>query len=97
MTQLIDSNLPTPLFIKEDKYDATVKLVQRFKDVKGIIVNTFVETESYALSSFSDGETPRTRIYPIGPVASLNSGIHLSPNGVHYNHITTWLDDQAAL
>ena len=48
MTQLIDSNLPTPLFIKEDKYAATVKLVQRFKDVKGIIVNIFVETESYA-------------------------------------------------
>ena len=97
MPQLIDSNLPTPLIIKEDKYAATVKLVRRFKDVKGIIVNTFVETESYALSSFSDDETPRTRIYPIGPVASLNSGIHLSPNGVHYNHIMTWLDDQAAL
>ena len=32
-----------------------MKLVQRFKDVKGIIVNTFAKTESYALSSFSDG------------------------------------------
>lgn len=54
-----------------------MKLVQRFKDVKRIIVNTLVEMESYALSSFLDGETPR--IYPIGPVVSLNSGNPLEP------------------
>lgn len=86
--------LPTPLFTKEDGYAATMKLVKRFRDVKGIIVNTFMEMESYALNSFLDGETPP--VYPVGPVVSLKSGAHLSPNGVHYKHIMTWLDDQPA-
>lgn len=82
------------MFTKEDGYAATMKLVKRFKDVKGIIVNTFMEMESYALNSFLDGETPP--VYPVGPVISLTSGAHLSPNGVHYKHIMTWLDDQPA-
>ncbi|KAK9987034.1 hypothetical protein SO802_031985 [Lithocarpus litseifolius] len=81
--------LPTPLFTQEDGYAATMKLVKRFKDVKGVIVNTFMEMESYALNSFLDGETPP--VYPVGPVVSLTSRAHWSPK-----HIVTWLDDQPA-
>lgn len=65
------------MFTKEDGYATTMKLVKRFKDVKGIIVNTFMEMESYALNSFLDGETPP--VYPIGPVISLTSGGPLEP------------------
>ena len=77
--------LPKPFFNKEDGYPVTMKLAQRFKDVKGIIVNTYMEMESYALTSFLIAPP----IYPIGPVISLKSGTHLSPN-----HIINWLDDQ---
>ena len=64
------SVLPLVLFKKYNGYTAYMKLAQRFKDTKGIIVNTFTELEQYALDSFlDDGQTPP--VYPIGPVLDL--------------------------
>ena len=63
------SVLPSAVFSKEGGYTSYIKLAQRFRDTKGIIVNTFRELEPYALDSFSDGKTPP--IYAVGPVLDL--------------------------
>ncbi|GAV91869.1 UDPGT domain-containing protein [Cephalotus follicularis] len=84
--------LPDALFNKEGGYSSYVKLAQRFKDVKGIIVNTFVELESYTVDSFSHAQIPP--VYPIGPVLELKGQPHLDKNQAEYDRIMKWLDDQ---
>ncbi|KAF2293821.1 hypothetical protein GH714_005019 [Hevea brasiliensis] len=56
---------------------------RRFGEARGIIVNTFVELESYAVESL------KMSIYPVGPI--LNVG--LDGRNTH-QEIMQWLDDQ---
>ncbi|KAJ9169206.1 hypothetical protein P3X46_017418 [Hevea brasiliensis] len=56
---------------------------RRFGEARGIIVNTFVELESYAVESLKMG------VYPVGPI--LNVG--LDGRNTH-QEIMQWLDDQ---
>ncbi|KAK9133773.1 hypothetical protein Scep_013301 [Stephania cephalantha] len=39
---------------------------RRFREAKGIIVNTFGELERYAIESLAVGETPK--VYAVGPI-----------------------------
>ncbi|KAJ9146788.1 hypothetical protein P3X46_029015 [Hevea brasiliensis] len=57
------------------------RIAKRFKDAKGIIVNTITELESYALESFHDGQNPK--IYPVGPVLSLKGHPHPDMDHAH--------------
>ncbi|CAK7345180.1 unnamed protein product [Dovyalis caffra] len=68
---------------------------RRFRETKGIIVNTFEELESHAVSSFFKGNTPP--VYPVGPILNLNrDGDHnpRSDRSNKYKDIIQWLDDQ---
>ncbi|KAB2038328.1 hypothetical protein ES319_D03G138000v1 [Gossypium barbadense] len=80
--------LPSAVFSKDGGYAAYVKVAERFKDAKGIIINTFEEVEHYALNCFSNGQNPP--VYPVGPV--------INPNGLSYSDsddkVMKWLDDQ---
>ncbi|XP_031254237.1 anthocyanidin 3-O-glucosyltransferase 2-like [Pistacia vera] len=70
--------------------------VRRFRRVKGILVNSFMELESYAIKSFSNGETKIPPVYPIGPVLNLEGDrIALGSSGSKAE-IMEWLDDQPA-
>nr|BBC62109.1 glucosyltransferase 9 [Nemophila menziesii] len=63
----------------------------RFKETKGIIINTFAELEPYAIKSLvADEETPP--VYTVGPLLDLKSGNKTS----RFDHekIMNWLDDQ---
>ncbi|XP_052880589.1 UDP-glycosyltransferase 71K1-like [Gossypium arboreum] len=60
--------LPSALFDKDNGYPLFMTTAQKFKAVKGIVVNTFEELEPYAISSFSDHGNPP--VYPIGPPQS---------------------------
>ena len=84
--------LPSAVFNKDGGYAAYIKLAQRFRDAKGIIVNTFTELEQHGLLSFSDGQTPP--VYAVGPVLDLkgqpNPGLDLA----QHDSIMKWLDDQ---
>ncbi|TYH69761.1 hypothetical protein ES332_D05G075200v1, partial [Gossypium tomentosum] len=62
--------LPSFLFNKDGGYTAFVKFAERFKDAKGIMINTFEELEPYALRCFSNAQNPP--IYPFGPVIQLD-------------------------
>lgn len=65
---------------------------RRFKESKGIIINTFAELESYALSSLSEDGIPP--IYPVGPVLDLESENRPVPQENQSREIRVWLDNQ---
>ncbi|XP_062085539.1 UDP-glycosyltransferase 71K2-like [Humulus lupulus] len=73
-------------------YSAHVKLAQRFRQTKGIIVNSIEELEAHAVSSLNDGETPP--IYMVGPVLDYNGQPHPTMDQVQNYRILQWLDEQ---
>lgn len=59
---------------------------RRYREAKGIIINTFLELESHAIESLK-----MPTVYPVGPILNLES------NGRNINQeIMHWLDDQPA-
>ncbi|TYI35327.1 hypothetical protein ES332_A03G068800v1, partial [Gossypium tomentosum] len=80
--------LPLPVFSKDRGYTTYVKVAARFKDAKGIIINTFEELEPYALHCFSNGQNPP--LYPVRPVIEL-TGLSYSDSD---DKVMKWLDDQ---
>lgn len=85
--------LPDAVFNKHGGYAAYVKVAQRFKDGKGIIVNTFAELEPFALRSFSDDQRIPP-VYPVGPVLHLKGQPHPEINQDRLDKIMKWLDEQ---
>nr|CAN74961.1 hypothetical protein VITISV_014252 [Vitis vinifera] len=63
---------------------------RRFREVKGILVNTFIELESHAIQSLSGSTVPE--VYPVGPILNTRMG---SGGGQQDASATmSWLDDQ---
>ncbi|XP_062171364.1 UDP-glycosyltransferase 71K2-like [Alnus glutinosa] len=85
--------MPSAVFNKDGGYAAYIKLAQRFRDTKGIIVNTFRELEQHGLGSFSDGQTPP--VYPVGPVLDLKGQPHPGLDRAEHENIMRWLDFQS--
>ncbi|KAG5252508.1 anthocyanidin O-glucosyltransferase [Salix suchowensis] len=65
---------------------------RRFRETKGIMVNTFEELESHAINSFSNGNTPP--VYPVGPMLNLNRDGDRDVESDKFKDIRQWLDDQ---
>ncbi|OVA15704.1 UDP-glucuronosyl/UDP-glucosyltransferase [Macleaya cordata] len=88
------SVLPQPLLNKKDDgYTWFVHHGRRFRETKGIMVNTFSDLEPYPLDSFLlDGQIPP--VYPVGPLIDLKGQTQLQPDQTQYNTIMKWLDDQ---
>ncbi|KAJ6984589.1 UDP-glycosyltransferase 71K1-like [Populus alba x Populus x berolinensis] len=84
---------PDAVFNKHGGYAAYVKVAQRFKDGKGIIVNTFAELEPFVLRSFSDDHRIPP-VYPVGPVLHLKGQPHPEINQDQLDKIMKWLDEQ---
>ncbi|XP_017982096.1 PREDICTED: UDP-glycosyltransferase 71K1 [Theobroma cacao] len=84
--------LPSPLFNKDGGYTTFIKVAERLKDAKGIMVNTFEGIEPSALNYFLNGPNPP--IYPVGPVIDLNALPHPKLDLDQRNKVMTWLDDQ---
>ncbi|KAK7275981.1 hypothetical protein RIF29_17109 [Crotalaria pallida] len=84
--------LPDACFSKDDGYFAYYKLALRFRDTKGIIVNTFSELEHYAIDALSDGQTPP--IYAVGPLIDLKGHQNPSLDQTKHDGILKWLDKQ---
>ncbi|GMN23792.1 hypothetical protein TIFTF001_000274 [Ficus carica] len=80
------SVLPSSMFNKDGGYNTCVKLAQRFRETKGIIVNALAELESHVVNSFADGQT--LPIYMVGPV------LDPSLDQVQRDRIMKWLDEQ---
>ncbi|XP_059656943.1 UDP-glycosyltransferase 43-like [Cornus florida] len=81
---------PAMLKIKEDGYYWFLHHGGRYRETKGIIVNTFRELEPYALDTFLDGDVPP--VYPIGPVIDHHGPGRWHSDLAHHDDIMKWLD-----
>lgn len=88
--------LPSALLNKFGGYDTYIKLAQRFKDTKGIIVNTVEELEPYAVDFYVNGQIhgQNPPIYPVGPVLDLNGQPNPELKLAEREKIMKWLHDQ---
>ncbi|XP_041004948.1 anthocyanidin 3-O-glucosyltransferase 2-like isoform X3 [Juglans microcarpa x Juglans regia] len=76
---------------KEGGYICNVNLGRKYKEADGIIINTFSELESHAVSSFfNDGIPP---VYTVGPMIDLKGKTSSEDNQAKHE-IMKWLDDQ---
>ncbi|KGN54987.1 anthocyanidin 3-O-glucosyltransferase 2 [Cucumis sativus] len=69
---------------------------KRFRsEVKGILINTFVEMEPQIVKWMSNGSSKIPKVYTVGPILQLKSiGVTQSNNALNGADILKWLDDQ---
>ncbi|KAL6976023.1 hydroquinone glucosyltransferase [Sarracenia purpurea var. burkii] len=84
--------LPSKALDKQVGSAVYLSIARRFRETKGIIVNTFQELEFHAVKSLSDDDKIPP-IYPVGPVINLEGE---SNNGRNHQSeaIMRWLDNQ---
>ena len=75
--------------------DVALYHVRRFREVKGFLVNSFMELESHAVNSFRTETAVVPPLYPVGPIldAEFRSGRVRQGDDA----IMNWLDGQPAL
>nr|A0A172J2G3.2 RecName: Full=UDP-glycosyltransferase 43; Short=PlUGT43; AltName: Full=UDP-glucose:daidzein C-glucosyltransferase [Pueraria montana var. lobata]AMQ26115.2 UDP-glycosyltransferase 43 [Pueraria montana var. lobata] len=66
---------------------------RRYKETKGIVINTLQELETHALQSLHN-DSQLQRVYPIGPILDLVGSAQWDPNPAQYKRIMEWLDQQ---
>ncbi|KAL0362177.1 UNVERIFIED_CONTAM: UDP-glycosyltransferase 71E1 [Sesamum calycinum] len=82
--------LPALMFDEDGGSSLFLDYAKRFRETKGIIVNTFLELESHAMKSLSlDDNVPP--VYSVGPI--LHSG-NQNDRNLKYDEIMKWLDEQ---
>lgn len=64
---------------------------RRYKETKGIVINTFYELESFALKALAEDATVPP-VYSIGPILHVSDTDSQNPK---YGEIMKWLDEQA--
>ncbi|KAJ9169205.1 hypothetical protein P3X46_017417 [Hevea brasiliensis] len=92
-----DAELPVPSLVnpfparvmpyamlRRELLSPTLENARRYREVKGIIVNTFLEFESYAIQSLK-----MPPVYPVGPILDIGSVGSNAPQ-----EIMQWLDNQ---
>ncbi|KAK1375242.1 Glycosyltransferase [Heracleum sosnowskyi] len=82
--------LPSMLLDKEGGSDLMLGIFKRFRDAKGIIINSFVELESLAFHSLAaDPKVPK--VYSVGPILNVAGEGH---DADEVKDILGWLDCQ---
>nr|AGU14121.1 UDP-glycosyltransferase [Cicer arietinum] len=77
----------------EDGYSWFSYHGRRYRETKGIIVNTLQELEPHALQSLhNDLQLPP--VYSIGPIVDHVGPVQWDPNPAQYDYIMKWLDMQ---
>ncbi|XP_050382046.1 anthocyanidin 3-O-glucosyltransferase 2-like [Argentina anserina] len=93
------SALPAFAFNKGG-YMSFVNHARRFRETKGIIINSSVELESHAVSSLFDGDEDeqsksQPHVYTIGPLIDIKGKYQIQFNQTKVDGIMKWLDDQS--
>ncbi|XP_062009129.1 putative UDP-glucose flavonoid 3-O-glucosyltransferase 3 [Rosa rugosa] len=88
------SALPS-MFLDKDSTTTFINHARRFRETKGILVNTFMELEANALHSLSDGKTPP--VYPIGPMLNITRNEKHEDSDLASDSTLKWLDEQPPL
>ncbi|KAF5480442.1 hypothetical protein F2P56_001191 [Juglans regia] len=84
--------LPSFALNKEGGHISMANHGRKFKEADGIIINTFSELESHAVSSFFNGIIPP--IYTVGPIIDLEGKTPSGDKQAKHEEIMKWLDDQ---
>ncbi|KAH6800697.1 hypothetical protein C2S52_001161 [Perilla frutescens var. hirtella] len=75
-----------------DKEGSSLDFIRRWRESRGIVVNSFLEFESYAINSLSaDDKLPP--VYPVGPLIQ-EGGEETDENKRKHDEIVGWLDEQ---
>ncbi|XP_039168758.1 UDP-glycosyltransferase 71K1-like [Eucalyptus grandis] len=74
-------------------YAAYIKQARRFRDIQGIMVNTFMKLEQFGVSSFSRGSLDRPAVYAVGPVIEPNGVPNPSLDRAHWEKVQEWFDE----
>ncbi|PRQ56675.1 putative flavonol 3-O-glucosyltransferase [Rosa chinensis] len=80
----------TGALLDKEGANAFLNHARRFRETKGILVNTFLELESHALQSLSDGKI--SPAYPVGPLLNVKND-----DDQPKSNILEWLEDQPPL
>ncbi|KAL8246500.1 hypothetical protein R6Q59_007716 [Mikania micrantha] len=86
-----------PLFCRNKNelgYSCFVRHAVRYKETKGIVVNTFRELEPYSLDSLSSDYIGLPPVYPVGPVVDHVGPVKWHPNRSGLEKVIQWLDRQ---
>ncbi|CAI0542142.1 unnamed protein product [Linum tenue] len=70
--------------------DGFLDFVKRYRDAKGILINTFPDLETTTIEHLSKGETPP--VYPVGPILELKREDATGEG--RGSEILTWLNEQ---
>ncbi|KAL0307112.1 UNVERIFIED_CONTAM: UDP-glycosyltransferase 71E1 [Sesamum radiatum] len=85
--------LPALMFKKDGGSSLFLDYAKRFRETKGIVVNTFLELESHSMKSLSeDGNIPP--VYSVGPILHPDDENDRNPK---YEEIMKWLHEQSDL
>lgn len=74
-------------------YTAFMNHGSKFKQTKGVIINTFAELEPYAIKSLAE-TYQNLPVYTVGPVLDLKGQAHKPSDQDQRARIMNWLDDQ---
>ncbi|CAN4078486.1 unnamed protein product [Withania somnifera] len=78
-----------------DGYSWFLHHARRYKETKGIVVNTFQELEPYCLNSLVHAASDMVpQVYPIGPVVDHNGPAQWYQDSWGHESIMKWLDNQ---
>jgi hypothetical protein len=93
----IPAKLVPSMVFEKDSLTTFLEHARILTEARGILINTFLEFESYAINSLSDGKTPP--VYPVGPFVKHigDGGDRRSDESNNYRDIMEWLDDQPPL
>ncbi|XP_076914558.1 UDP-glycosyltransferase 43-like [Bidens hawaiensis] len=86
-----------PLFCinkNERGYSWFVNHARRYKETKGIVINTFLELEPYAIESLCSKYMGLPPVYPVGPVVDHVGPVRWHPNRSGHEKAIQWLDQQ---
>ncbi|KAK9059035.1 hypothetical protein SSX86_021654 [Deinandra increscens subsp. villosa] len=73
--------------------DLVLSMTRRLREVKAIMVNSFLELETHAIDSLSSDNTIPP-VYPVGPILNLEGGTGVGVGKSPENDVIRWLDNQ---
>jgi hypothetical protein len=79
------------MVFKQESLTIFLEHARIMREARSILVNTFLEFESYAVHSLSDGKNPP--VYPVGPIVKHVGDARDLPSD-ESKDIMEWLDDQ---
>ncbi|GLT98901.1 hypothetical protein SLE2022_163750 [Rubroshorea leprosula] len=86
--------LPT-VVVDKDFTPVILDIARRFRETKGIMVNSFMEIESLPLEFLSQSQVGNIPpIFPVGPILNLKGDGHDESSSGEFDVIMQWLDNQ---